>query len=260
MPPAVAWNAIARIGSQPLRRPSTSSLAKTQQNTGAASRLSPKGVYNFPVASQSILSFFLVGAGPGLSAAISPGPFQSLIIRESLLGGLRRAAPVTFAPLLADIPIGIVFVFLLGQAPEGFLVFVRLAGAALLLYLAWGLWQQLRAGDQAEGDDAEEALPEQSAGRGFMLGTMMLFLSPGPYLFWSSVNGPLLLEALDLSLLHALGFLAAFYIFSIGGLIAIAALIDRAGQISPEWRRALRIGSLLLLVGVAIWLLSGLLP
>lgn len=211
------------------------------------------------MSADSVLSFFFVGAGLGLSAAISPGPFQSLVIRESLLGGLRRAAPVTFAPLLADIPIGIVFVFLLGQAPQGFLQIVRLAGAALLFYLAWGLWQQLRAGENTDSDAAARALPEQSAGRGFMLGTMMLFLSPGPYLFWSSVNGPLLLEALDLGLGHALAFLGAFYIFSIGGLLAIAALIARAGQISPQWRRGLRIFSLLLLVGVALWLLSGLL-
>ena len=49
-----------------------------------------------------MLTFFLQGLALGVSAALSPGPFQSLVIRESLLGGLRRAAPVTFAPLLAD--------------------------------------------------------------------------------------------------------------------------------------------------------------
>ena len=209
------------------------------------------------MSADTIWGFFLLGTGLGISAALSPGPYQSLVIRESLLGGLRRAAPVTFAPLLADIPIAIVLVFLLGQAPQGFLHAIRYAGAALLLYLAWGLWQQLRAGDPAQGDAAAKSLPAQSAGRGFMLGTMMLFLSPGSYLYWSSVNGPLLLQALDLGIPHALAFLGAFYVFSIGGLLAIAALIERAGQISPTWQRGMRIASLVLLVGVAIWLLLG---
>jgi threonine/homoserine/homoserine lactone efflux protein len=208
------------------------------------------------MSADTIWGFLLLGAGLGISAALSPGPYQSLVIRESLLGGLRRAAPVTFAPLLADIPIAVVLVFLLGQAPLAFLQAVRYGGAALLLYLAWGLWRELRAGDPVEGDAAAKALPAQSAGRGFMLGMMMLFLSPGSYLYWSSVNGPLLLQALDLGLAHALAFLAGFYAFSIGGLLGIAALIERAGQISPAWQRGMRVASLVLLVGVAIWLLA----
>lgn len=181
------------------------------------------------------------------------------MIRESLLGGFRRAAPVTFAPLIADIPIAVVLVFVLRQAPEGFLQAIRLGGAALLLYLAWGLWRQLREEAQNRVEDAVEAAPAARVGRGLMLGVAMLFLSPGPYLYWSTVLGPLLLAGVAQSLAHAVVFLLAFYSFSIGGLLVIAWILGRAGRISPAWQRGLQVFSLLLLLGVAIWLLSDLL-
>ena len=203
-----------------------------------------------------MLPFFLQGAALGISAALSPGPFQSLVIRESLLGGLRRAAPVTFAPLIADIPIAVILVFVLRQAPQGFLQAIRLGGAGLLLYLAWGLWQQLRVDGGVLAGEAAEGRPAARVGRGLALGVAMLFLSPGPYLYWSTVLGPLLLAALQQSLAHALLFLLSFYAFSIGGLLVIAWALGRAGGISPAWRRGLQSLSLLLLVAVALWLLS----
>jgi threonine/homoserine/homoserine lactone efflux protein len=67
----------------------------------------------------SPLTYFLQAAAIGVSAALSPGPYQSLVIAQALLGGWRRAAPVTFAPLLADIPIAATLVFAVSQVPEG---------------------------------------------------------------------------------------------------------------------------------------------
>jgi hypothetical protein len=83
---------------------------------------------------------------------------------------------------------------------------------------------------------------------------MMLFLSPGSYLFWALVLGPLFLEALRHSLTHALSFLLGFYLFSIGGLLAIAYVLGRIGQFSDRGRYYLQLGSLGLMM-----LLSGIL-
>jgi len=195
-----------------------------------------------------MLAFFLQGAALGLSAALSPGPFQSLVIAESLLGGLKRAAPVIFAPLLADIPIAFTMIFVLNQAPEAFLQLVRLAGAALLLYLAWSLWQELRA---RQTEEPEVPVPASTARRGFLRGMAMLFLSPGTYLYWSLILGPLLLEALGQSWGHPIAFVVSFYLFSIGGLLVIAAILGRAREISPQVKRGLQVASLLLLVLIA---------
>jgi threonine/homoserine/homoserine lactone efflux protein len=200
-----------------------------------------------------LLSFFLQGAGIGVLAALSPGPFQSLVIAQSLLGGWRRAAPVTFGPLIADIPIAITLVLVMSQVPEGFLRFVKLAGAALLLFLAWGLWREIRSRTEKEG--STEA-PAQSPWRGLVQGVLMIFLSPGPYLFWAAVLGPLLLDALALSQLHGILFLLGFYGFSIGGLQLLALILGRIGEISAAGRRVLQFSSLLLMLLIAALLVQ----
>jgi threonine/homoserine/homoserine lactone efflux protein len=141
-----------------------------------------------------LLPFLLQGSALGISAAFSPGPFQSLVIAKSLVGSFRRDAPVVFAPLIADLPIAGVLVFAVNQIPAGFLDGVRIAGAGLLLYLAWGSFKTMQAAPPA-GD------PPVSSGttirRGLIKAKMMLFLSPGPYLYWSLVTGPILVRALD---------------------------------------------------------------
>lgn len=200
----------------------------------------------------SPLTYFLQAAAIGFSAALSPGPYQSLVIAQALLGGWRRAAPVTFAPLLADIPIAAVLVFAVSQVPEGFLRFIKFAGAALLAYLAWSLWTEIRKRQTAAKKQKPPA--PQSVWRGLAQGTMMLFLSPGSYLFWALVLGPLFLEALGHSLTDALAFLFGFYLFSIGGLMVIAYVLGRIGQLSARGRYTLQLGSLGLMV-----LMSGIL-
>ena len=197
---------------------------------------------------ETILIFFIQGAAIGVGAALSPGPFQSLVIAQSLLGGWKRAAPITFGPLIADIPIAFTLVFLISQVTENFLRFVKFAGAALLLCLAWGVWKEIRSKSEGAKVDSD-SLP--SPWRGLGQGVLMLFLSPGPYLFWGLVLGPLLLRALGNSLYHAVAFLVGFYVFSIGGLQVIALILGRIGLLSLRGRKLLQYGSILLMLLIA---------
>ncbi len=208
----------------------------------------------FEMTSESILSFLLQGAAIGIGAALSPGPFQSLVIAQSLLGGWKRAAPVTFGPLIADIPIAFTLVFLMSYVPEGFLRFVKFAGAALLLFLAFGVWKEIRAKSKVEHVSQPASLP--SPWRSLAQGALMLFLSPGPYLIWGLVLGPLLLKALDYSWLHAVSFLVGFYVFSIGGLQMIALILGTLGQLSLRERRMLQYSSVLLMLLISALLIT----
>jgi threonine/homoserine/homoserine lactone efflux protein len=202
----------------------------------------------------SLLAIFLQGSAIGISAALSPGPFQSLLIAQSLMGGWKRAAPIAFGSLIADIPIAIVLVFAVSQVPESFLLWVRYVGAALLIYLAWGVWKELQARKVAQ---TAESLPALSPWRALMQGVLMIFLSPGSYLFWALVLGPILVAGQKQSLAHGVLFLVGFYVFSIGGLLIIAWLLSRLGSFSPRWRRGLQISSLVLMLVIALLLFSG---
>jgi threonine/homoserine/homoserine lactone efflux protein len=135
---------------------------------------------------------------------------------------------------------------------------VKFAGATLLLFLAWNLWREIRA-KFTQASMVETNAP-RSPVRGLAQGVLMIFLSPGPYLFWGLVLGPLLLQAMNLSPIHAIAFLGGFYVLSIGVLQLIALVLGRIGQLSARGRQALQFGSLALMLAIAVLLINSGLP
>jgi len=154
--------------------------------------------------------FILPAISFGISATTVPGPLIAYLINTTLTQGWRKALLIVLAPVITDAPIIILMVFILGQMPADILRLIQLGGGLLLYYIAWGAWQQYRAGSLIDTADAENTT-EQSWQRVLMTGIMMNYLSPGPYLFWATVNGPLLVLALEQSSVHALALLVAFY-------------------------------------------------
>ncbi len=190
----------------------------------------------------TLLTYLLQGAALGLAAAITPGTFQTYLISESLAGGFRRAAPIAFAPLISDIPIVILSLLLLNQLPPYFLRVVSLAGGVFALYLAWRLWSSWRSGTAVQMSDDE---PKKGSLR---RGVIANFLTPGPYLFWTLVSGPILLEAGRQSVAFGAAFLIGFYGFMVAGLLGIALLISQARRLGPQVVRGLLLLSSIILV------------
>ena len=191
------------------------------------------------------LAFLLQGTALGLTAAASPGPFQAYLISQSLTGGWRRGAPAAFAPLITDAPIILLVLIVLRQLPPIVIRGLSLTGGLFVLYLARGSWRQWRASaDPATEIDNTQARTISSL-RG---GVMMNFLSPGPYLFWSLVNGPILISALDESAWHGAAFVIGFYSVMIGSLLALVALFHQARRLGPRIVRGLVLVSIVILV------------
>ena len=137
----------------------------------------------------------LQGLALGLAASVSPGPFQAYLINQALANGFRGAAPVAFAPLIADIPIVAASLLLLDQLSPEFLRFIHIAGGLFVLYMAYSLWRSWRANASLTNSEVTEAPPatlKSSLGRG----VVMNLFSPGPYTFWFLVSGPILVSAL----------------------------------------------------------------
>jgi threonine/homoserine/homoserine lactone efflux protein len=197
----------------------------------------------------SILTYFLQGAALGFAAAITPGSFQTYLISESLSGGWRRGAPVAFAPLLSDLPIILLSLFLLNQLPESFLRIISIAGGAFALYLAWRLWNSWR-----KGADLPEEGTNSSQGS-LQRGVIANFLTPGPYLFWALVSGPILLAALRQSIAFGAAFLIGFYGVMILSLLGIALVFSQARRLGPRVVHILLLLSIIILVIFAALLL-----
>lgn len=180
--------------------------------------------------------YWLQGLTLGFSASVAPGPFWAYLLNQTLKLGARRALPLALVPLLSDGPIVAVVLFVLVQLPAWFLRGLELLGGGFMLYLAWGA---VRAARTAAAVRTAEAAPRRS----LLQGTLMNLFNPNPWIFWSVVGGPLVLEAWGRSAGAALSFFAGFYLMLIGGVAGLIVLMAAAHRLDPRLIRWLNLVS-----------------
>ena len=167
-----------------------------------------------------MIDYLLSGTVLGLSAGLAPGPLLTLVLIETLQYDWRAGVKVACAPLLTDLPIICVTLFVLAQLSQvnAVLGVISLAGALLLLSMAY---KSLRS--------SQISLSlENKAASSLSKGVFVNFLSPHPYLFWLTIGGPLVMKAWAQSFLSVLAFIGTFYLFLVGAKISLALLAGRA--------------------------------
>ena len=203
--------------------------------------------YTFPM-----LAYLLQGLSLGISAAASPGPFQAFLIGRSLNHGWRRTLPIALAPLISDGPIILAMVLLLTNLPPSFLRGIQIAGGLFVLYLAYKTfrtWQNFQPA-QAEPDPS-------AARRSFWSAATINLLSPGPYIFWSLVSGPVLVRGWREAPGYGAAFLIGFYVALVGSTAALVVLFGAARSLGPKVNRALIGLSAVALAGFGVYQLWG---
>ena len=167
-----------------------------------------------------MLSFLITGTILGLSAGFAPGPLLALVISETMEHGVRAGIKVALAPILTDLPIIIVTVFVLAKLSDfqSVLGIISIIGALFILYL--GINNLRTKGIELDLD--------KSAPRSFQKGIIANALSPHPYLFWFSVGGPITIKAMDHNLLAAISFIGSFYVLLLGTKIVLAILVGKS--------------------------------
>jgi threonine/homoserine/homoserine lactone efflux protein len=187
--------------------------------------------------------YLIQGMGYGFAAAVQPGPFQAYLISQTLSNGWRRTLPAALAPLISDGPIILLTLVVLSYVPVWFQRFLYIAGGVFILYLASSAFVAWRNFDEA-------GVATQSSGRQSAIrAAMMNALSPGPYLYWSLVTGPILLAGWRHAPFNGVGFLVSFYATIVLTLIAIIAVFGTARRLGPKVNRVL--------VGVSAIALAG---
>ena len=188
-------------------------------------------------------AYLIQGIVYGFAAAVQPGPFQAYLISQTLSNGWRRTLPAALAPLISDGPIILLTLAVLSYVPVWFQRFLYIAGGLFILYLAYSAFVAWRNFDEA-GVVTHSAI-RQSAVRA----AMMNALSPGPYLYWSLVTGPILLSGWRQAPVNGVGFLVSFYGAIVLSLIAIVVVFGTARRFGPKVNRVL--------VGVSAIALAG---
>ncbi|MCF8062221.1 MAG: LysE family translocator [Deltaproteobacteria bacterium] len=155
----------------------------------------------------------------GLYAGIAPGPLLALTISETLRHDMTAGMKVALAPIVTDLPIIILTVFVLSRFSgfHGVLGVISLGGGCFLLYLAYGCLRT-RGLDMDVGRERTGPLAK---------GILVNALSPHPYLFWFSVGAPIIIQAGQQGLAGPLAFVGGFYVLLVGSKITLAALTGR---------------------------------
>jgi threonine/homoserine/homoserine lactone efflux protein len=194
-----------------------------------------------------MLSYLIIGMTYAFAAAVQPGPLQAYIISQTLSHGWRRALPAACSPLLSDGPIIVLVLLVLSHLPAWLIPAVRLAGGVLLLlfaFLAARSWWRF---------DAARAVPVGARPRSLLGATAVNLMSPGPYLGWSLVMGPLLLKGWREAPANGLALLAGFYGVMVLSMAVIIVLTGAARGLGPRANRAMIGASALALAGLGTW-------
>jgi threonine/homoserine/homoserine lactone efflux protein len=180
-----------------------------------------------------MLVYVIQGIGYGFAAAVQPGPFQTYVIAQTLNRGWRRTWPAALAPLVSDGPIITLVLLVLSQVPDGLQRFLYVASGLFILYLAASAFRGWR------NFDATRVVSAQPDQQSLFKAAMMNVLSPGPYIYWSLVTGPILLTGWREAPANGIGFLVGFYVAMIASLGGIILLFAAARHLGPRVNRAL---------------------
>lgn len=177
--------------------------------------------------------YVIQGIGYGFAAAVQPGPFQTYIVTQTLNNGWRNTLLAAFAPLISDGPIIVLVLLVLSQVPAWMQRFLYVASGLFVLYLAVNAfigWRNFETAGMAAPPSSQQSLFRAAA---------MNVLSPGPYIYWSLVTGPVLLAGWREAPANGIGFLIGFYVAMIITSAGIIVLFGTARRLGPKVNRAM---------------------
>jgi threonine/homoserine/homoserine lactone efflux protein len=167
-----------------------------------------------------MLHFLTIGTVLGLSAGFAPGPLLTLVIAETLQHDIKAGIKVALSPILTDLPIIILTIFVLSKLSnfDGILGLITMLGGCFVLYI--GYESIITKGVELNLDEKKP--------KSLIKGALTNALSPHPYLFWLSVGAPTMTKAMNLNHAAPAAFIIGFYSFLIGSKIFLALLVGKS--------------------------------
>jgi threonine/homoserine/homoserine lactone efflux protein len=186
----------------------------------------------------------------GLAAGTAIGPLHTLLMTVTLAYGWRMGVFIALSPLMTDVPIILLMTGLLSQLPSAFGPILNIIGAFAVSFIAYRTYVELQTPVKLADNET------QPLSRTVLLrGMMMNFLNPAPYIFWGTITGPLLRQALDESVLTGALFLLAFYGTFLGLMLIFMVIFDRARSLNPQVIRVLSLFSVGMMAVLGVTLL-----
>jgi len=166
------------------------------------------------------LPFLFSGILFGFVAGLAPGPLLTLVIAETVIHNRKEGIRVASAPLITDIPIVLLSIFILSRLSDFHYVLgiISFCGAVFIGYLAFENITVKRI----------DVNLQEARVRSLKKGIITNFLSPHPYLFWIAVGAPIVLKGYRTSTLAPFFFIMGFYSFLVGSKMIVALVVERS--------------------------------
>jgi len=167
-----------------------------------------------------MIGLLIAGITLGLSSGLSPGPLLVLVISQTMKHGYKEGIKVALSPIITDIPIILISIFLLSifSGYSSILGILSIFGGLYLTYLAY---ESIKTKRLTENLDLKEA-------KSFTKGVMVNFLNPQPYLFWITVGGSIIITAYTQNIFSPLWFILGFYVCLVGSKIVMAVVTGKS--------------------------------
>jgi len=197
------------------------------------------------------LTYIISGFFLGLTGLI-PGPLLTLVISETLKHGTKAGIKVAGSPLITDLPIILVTIFIMSRFSDTNFILgsIAFAGSIYLIYLACESFSF--KGNSPGLTDSQAHVMKK--------GIITNFLNPSPYVFWFTIGAPTIIKASGESLVYALLFLLVFYSVLVGSKVVIAIITGKAKNFlnSRYYFYLIRLLGIILLVFALYFIKNGL--
>lgn len=195
-----------------------------------------------------VLSLALAGMLLGVVEGLKPGPLLTMVIRETLSGGLRAGVWTAAAPIFSDGPLVILSLFAAAWIATNPSVLLAITVAGALFLAKMGL-ECFRLEPLAPGT-IEAGLPKDS----FLRGVVTNLLNPNVYVFWFLIGGPLMASVVDEELLAPVAYAVSFLVTLMLTKVGVAYAIHRAsGDLSITAYKRLLAGCGMVMLGFSVF-------
>jgi threonine/homoserine/homoserine lactone efflux protein len=167
-----------------------------------------------------MIDFLAIGIILGLAAGLAPGPLLTLVISETLQYDVKSGVKVALAPVITDLPIIILTIFVLAKLSNfhNILGIISLTGGCVILFMGY---ECIRA----KGVELSIQTRQPSS---LTKGILANALNPHPYLFWFSVGAPMITKAVNVNVIAPVVFICSFYVLLVGSKILLAVLVGKS--------------------------------
>ena len=172
-----------------------------------------------------MISYFLFGMSYAFACVVQPGPFQAFLFSQSIKNGWKKTVPLAFAPLLSDLPVIILVIFILTNLPHEVLGALQCFGGVFLFFLAFKAYKTINNPDKSENKSAYRY-------DSFFKAVIVNLLNPNPYLGWSLIMGPMLIKGWYSNPENGIALLIGFYGSMVFYSAIMIVLFTAAGNLS----------------------------